>query len=98
MRIRAERTTDIQKRLDIEVISGQYNFEEHLLVHIDKPLVPLRDLSSAFPRLILVLISVCGGKRFSTVMLAVFENLFTTREGCKERGLSDLFLGHKDCD
>ena len=68
-----------QKRFDIEVVSGENDFKEHLLINGDEFLVPLIDVRCALPRLVLVGIRLCCGQRLATVMFAVFKNLSCMR-------------------
>jgi len=64
-----------QEGLDVEVVCGENDFEQHLLVDSDKLLVPFTDVSRALACLILGLVRVCIGKRLSTMMFAVFQDL-----------------------
>jgi hypothetical protein len=69
----------LQERLDIEVVGGEDDLKEHLLVDGDELLVPLADVGSPLASLILVLISIGGGERLATVVFAVLENLQNSR-------------------
>ena len=67
---------NLQEGLDIKVVGSEDDLKQHLLVHGNELLIPLRNISCALARLILVVIS--SGKRLSTVVLAVLQNLFDT--------------------
>ena len=68
-------THDAQKGLDVEVVGGEDDLEEHLLVDGDEFLVPLANVRRPLARLVLVLLRVCGGQGLAPVVLAVFKNL-----------------------
>lgn len=69
------RAIDVQQRFDIEVVSGEDDLEEHLLINGDELLVPLANISCPFSRVILVRIRVGSGQRLALVVLAIFEDL-----------------------
>jgi hypothetical protein len=52
-------TRNVQQRLDIEVVGGQDNLEQHLLIDANELLVPLADVGCPLASLVLVLISIC---------------------------------------
>jgi hypothetical protein len=64
-----------QERLDIEIVGGQDDLEKHLLVDSDKLLIPFADIGGAFASFVLWF-GVCGRKSFTSMMFAVFEDLY----------------------
>jgi hypothetical protein len=68
-----------QKRFDIEIVGGENDLKQHLLINGDELLVPFVDVSGAFAGLVLVGIRLCCRKRLATVMFAIFKNLLRTR-------------------
>lgn len=64
-----------QEGLDVKVVCGENDFEQHLLVNSDELLIPFTDVGCALACLILGLVRVCIGKRLSAMMLAVFQDL-----------------------
>lgn len=75
-----------QEGLDVEVVCGENDLEQHLLVDSDKLLVPFADVGRALACLILGLVRVCAGKRLPAVMFAVFQDLTRVRSQPKPRG------------
>jgi len=69
-----------QKRFDIEVIGGQNDFEEHLLVNGDKFLIPFRNISGSLARLIRRGF-VTRWKRIGLMVITVLENLYYVAKG-----------------
>ena len=67
-----------QKRLNVEVVGGEDDLEQHLLIDGDKLLVPLRDVSRPLAGLILVRVCIGGGQRLPTMMFAVLQDLVDT--------------------
>jgi hypothetical protein len=62
-----------QQRLDVEVVGGEDDLEQHLLVDGDELLVPLADVRR--PLAVVVLRLVRRGERLAAVVLAVLEHL-----------------------
>ena len=53
----ASEIEDAQERLDVQVVGGEDNLEEHLLVDGDELLVPLRDVGRTLARVVVVTLS-----------------------------------------
>jgi hypothetical protein len=68
-----------QKRFDIEIVGGENDLKQHLLINCDELLVPFVDISSAFAGLVLIGIRLWCGQRLATVMFAIFKDLLRTR-------------------
>lgn len=66
--------SNVEKRLDVEVIGGKDYLEEHLLINIDELLVPFGDVCRPLSRLFGVFSAWCG---VSSVVLAVLQNLLS---------------------
>lgn len=64
---------DVQEGLDVEVVGGEDDFKEHLLVDLDKLAVPVRDLGRLAAGVVLIL-----GEGFGVlfVVFAPLEDLF----------------------
>lgn len=63
---------DVEERLDIKVVGGEDDFEEHLLVDLHKLLVPLLNVSGLLAG---VRIVVSAGWRVTLVVLAPLKDL-----------------------
>lgn len=62
----------VEEGLDVEVIGGQDDLKEHLLVHIDEFLIPITDISGSLA----ILLSFVGGRwGVRSVMTTVLEDL-----------------------
>lgn len=62
----------VEEGLDVQIIGGQDDLEQHLLVHIDEFLIPVTDICSSFA----VLFALVGGRRgIRSVVTTVLENL-----------------------
>lgn len=68
--------TDIEERLDVEVVCCQDDFEEHLLVNLNELGVPVRDIGCTSARFFCV-VRRCGW--VVAVMRAVLEDLCDTK-------------------
>ena len=66
---------NVQKRLDIKIVSSEDDLEEHFLIDGDELLIPLADIGGTLASFILIRLGIRGRKRFATVMFAVLENL-----------------------
>lgn len=64
-----------QEGLDVEVVCGENDLKQHLLVDSDKLLIPFTDVCRALACLVLGLVRVCAGKRLPAVMFAVLQDL-----------------------
>lgn len=64
-----------QKRFYIEIVGGEDNLKQHLLVHGDEPLVPFRNICCSFTSFVLILVRVCTWQWLSTMVFAVLEDL-----------------------
>ena len=69
-------SSDLQKGLDVEVVSREDDFKEHLLVDSDEFLVPLADICRSLARVILLLRCRAG---VILVVRAPFEHLLMRR-------------------
>jgi hypothetical protein len=63
---------DVEERLDIHVVGGKDDFEEHLLVNLHEFLVPLLDIRGLLAGVGIV---VLGGRRVVLVLGAPLEDL-----------------------
>lgn len=67
--------SDLQERLDVKVVRGEDDFEEHLLVDRNELLVPLADVRCPLAVLILTLLRLRCRERLAAVVFAVLEDL-----------------------
>jgi hypothetical protein len=67
---------NIKKWLDVEVVGGQNDLKEHLLVHLHKLLVPLLNLCCSLARVGVIVLRLDG---VSTVVLAPLNDLAEDR-------------------
>jgi len=74
---------DLQKRLNIKVVSSQDDLKEHFLVNCDEFLVPFGDISGPLAGLIVTL-RIARWKWLATVVLAVLQDLRNIRQISKE--------------
>ena len=65
----------VQQRLDVQVVGGENDLEEHLLIHGDELLVPLADVGSTLASLVLALVCVGRWQRLAAMVFAVLEDL-----------------------
>jgi hypothetical protein len=63
---------DVEQSLDIEVVGGKDDLEEHLLVYLHKLLVPLVNVGRLLARVGVVIL---GSRRVLAVLLAPLEHL-----------------------
>lgn len=55
----SRRSKHAQQRLDVEIIGGEDDLEQHFLINANELLVPLADISRPLASLVLILISIC---------------------------------------
>ena len=72
--------SDVQERLDVKVVRGEDDFEEHLLVDRNELLVPLADVRCPLAVLILTLLRLRCRERLAAVVFAVLEDLGYARQ------------------
>ena len=65
----------VQKRFDVEVVSGKNDLEEHLLINRDELLVPFADVRCPFACFVLALVCVWSRQRLTAMVFAVLKNL-----------------------
>ena len=66
--------SNVQQGLDIEVVSSQDDFEQHLLINGDKFLVPFANIGRSLS--VLIRVGLIGSRQgLVTVVFAVFQNL-----------------------
>jgi hypothetical protein len=71
--------SDAQQGLDVEVVGGEDNLEQHLLINGDELLVPFADIGRSLP--VLVRVGLIGGRQgLATVVLAILQNLRDQRD------------------
>ena len=71
---RVHRRICLQQGLDIEVVGGKDDLEQHLLINGDKLLVPFTDIGRSLPVLVRVGL-VSGGQGLAAVVFAILQNL-----------------------
>ena len=67
--------SDAQQGLDIEVVGGQDDLEQHLLINSDEFLVPFTDIGRSLSVFVCVGL-ICRRQGLAAMMFAVFQNLY----------------------
>ena len=70
--VRDSLASDAEKRLDVHVVGGEDDLEEHLLVHLHELLVPLFDVGGLLAQVDVI---AMGGRRVVLVLGAPLEHL-----------------------
>jgi len=68
----------INQRLDVEIIGGYDDLEEHLLVNRDEPLVPFANIRRSLSAVVRAAL-ISSLQRLAAVVFAVLQNLFQNK-------------------